>query len=109
MPDQTLSSASALTAVYTSKGNNEPFSTTQAFAPPADGIIESRTSYLRSVRIAVVGLQEQVNQELTARMEEDNSSSGNSSSGSLKTAKFAVDDVEEEENYGEEVQEEDDA
>jgi len=92
-----------LAATYTSTSGNEPFSATRALSAPLaageDGAVESRTKYLRDLRAAAAEVQDQVNKELTARMEEDNRRAG---------AGTGADDTKEEENYGEEVQEDED-
>lgn len=51
--------------------------------------------YLASLRAAVSSVQDEINRELTQRMEEDKAREGK------------LDEVKEEENYGEEVVEED--
>ncbi|OAQ99152.1 hypothetical protein LLEC1_02401 [Akanthomyces lecanii] len=61
-----------------------------------------KTSYLAALRTAVADAQATINKELTARMEEDNKARDASADAA------AVDDAKEEENYGEEVQEEED-
>jgi hypothetical protein len=65
---------------------------------------ESKNQYLRELRQSVKSLQTQVNRELTARMEEDQAR--DSSATKTKGAKKIIDDEKEEENYGEEVQDE---
>ncbi|MCJ1232671.1 hypothetical protein MMC14_000624 [Varicellaria rhodocarpa] len=60
---------------------------------------QEKTDYLSSLRSAVVNLQDEVNQFLTAKMQGDNMLALNESG--------KVDDKTEEENYGEEVVEED--
>ncbi|KAF9785657.1 hypothetical protein IL306_004997 [Fusarium sp. DS 682] len=87
-----------LTADYTSPAS-EPFkvshtlpaiSSTASTASTAD-----KSSYLKALRASVADTQATINQELTARMEQDK-------------ARDAVAEAKEEENYGEEVQEEED-
>ncbi|AEO71322.1 uncharacterized protein THITE_2092830 [Thermothielavioides terrestris NRRL 8126] len=93
----------SLSATYTST-TNAPFTISRPLQAPADSTtVESKTKYLSELRQSVVGLQEQVNRELTARMEEDKAREA--SAGGAAGAK-AVDDEKEEENYGEEAQEE---
>jgi hypothetical protein len=93
------SSKSTLSATYTSP-TNAPFSITKTLPVPAADNIESRTTYLADLRKAVAGIQDEINKELTARMEEDKARDA--------SAKVAdVDEAKEEENYGEEVVEED--
>ncbi|RKU43945.1 hypothetical protein DL546_002788 [Coniochaeta pulveracea] len=72
----------SLSATYTSP-TNAPFSVTKSLTVPA-----------------VAEVQNEVNRELTARMEEDKARDA--------SAKAGVDDAKEEENYGEEVVEEED-
>ncbi|QPG93732.1 hypothetical protein C2857_002119 [Epichloe festucae Fl1] len=94
-----------LTAAYTSP-DNEDFTVTKSLdtptPPSASG--QDKAAYLGAVRKAVTETQEQINQELTSRMEEDNKIRG---SGAGLSATLGVDEDKEEENYGEEVQEED--
>ncbi|KAK3387253.1 hypothetical protein B0H63DRAFT_469628, partial [Podospora didyma] len=94
----------SLTAVYTSgTSGNAPFTITTALPPVPTTTTDdnkSKTQYLLSVREAVIKLQEHVNKELTARMEEDNKKA--QAAGAKPIA-----DEKEEKNYGEEVVEED--
>lgn len=77
----------SLSAAYTSP-TSPPF--THSYDLPA----ADHAPYLLSLRSAVAKLQDDVNRELTARMEEDKAREGK------------ADEVREEENYGEEVVEE---
>jgi hypothetical protein len=52
-------------------------------------------------------MQEQINKELTKRMEEDKAKEANGVNGGSKAKAKGVDESKEEENYGEEVPEED--
>ncbi|KAI1164511.1 hypothetical protein F5B18DRAFT_650586 [Nemania serpens] len=79
--------------------------------------LEAKTSYLGALRAAAVALQDRINAELTARMEEDAREANGETAGKTTTGKTiqasaaaaaAVDEVAEEENYGEEAGEEDD-
>lgn len=93
-----------LAATYTTtpQTNNPPFTITTAIAAPTSPSqtpLEQKTAYLRSLRAAVLGAQEEINKELTQRMEEDNARAG----GGGASGK----DAREEENYGEEMIEED--
>lgn len=88
----------SLTATYQSP-TSEPFTISQSLPAPLSTTVADKTAYLSSLRAALATTQEQVNKELTDRMEEDKAREG----GSGK-----VDDAKEEENYGEEVVEEDD-
>ncbi|KAI1823921.1 hypothetical protein F4861DRAFT_508249 [Xylaria intraflava] len=68
--------------------------------PPNPPTPESKTAYLRALRAATTALQERINAELTARMEADNRSQAGTG---------GVNEAAEEENYGEEVQDGDEA
>lgn len=91
----------SLTGSYSSP-TNAPFTTTQELQAPPSGIVDptvpDKTKYLSDLRKAVATMQDQVNKELTQRMEEDKAKEAG------KNGKPAVDDAKEEENYGEEVQ-----
>lgn len=95
----------SLTGSYSSP-TNAPFTTTQVLQAPPSGTINptvpDKTKYLSDLRKAVATMQDQVNKELTQRMEEDKAKEAG------KNGKPAVDDAKEEENYGEEVQGEED-
>lgn len=84
-------SSTGLQASYSSP-SNAAFSVSRPL-PASDS---DKTEYLIALREAVVSAQEEINKELTQRMDEDK----NGKDG-------AVDDKKEEENYGEEVVEED--
>ncbi|KAJ6440803.1 small nucleolar ribonucleoprotein complex component (Utp5) [Purpureocillium lavendulum] len=103
-----------LTATYTSPAN-EGFAVSKSIAAPAtssDGAsaadnaaaVDEKSRYLEALRAAVAETQDRVNKELTARMEEDKARDAAAGAGN----KLAVDEDKEEENYGEEVQEEED-
>lgn len=99
-----MASQPPLSATYTS-ATNPPFTISRTLtAHPSSSTVESKTKYLAELRQSVISLQEEVNRELTARMEEDKlrDASANAAAGAN-----LVDDEKEEENYGEEVQEED--
>ncbi|KAI1123060.1 hypothetical protein F5Y10DRAFT_61046 [Nemania abortiva] len=116
-----------LTATYTSPRTHIPqtlsstplaLPTTLASTSTSEAL-ESKTSYLRDLRAATVALQDRINAELTARMEEDareaqsaeGPQSGSGMAGKVlqgSTAAAGVDEVAEEEHYGEEAGEEDD-
>ena len=70
--------------------------------------VDDRTNYLASLRKAVLSAQQQINVELTARMDEDKSREAGATSSPNKKLKPAVDETKEEENYGEEVVGDDD-
>lgn len=80
--------SSTLSASYSS--NTSPSFTFTHSLQPAD-----HAAYLASLRSAAAKIQEDINRELTKRMEEDKAREGK------------LDEVKEEENYGEEVVEED--
>ncbi|KAK3943558.1 hypothetical protein QBC46DRAFT_377392 [Diplogelasinospora grovesii] len=103
MATQELSFAAAY-----SSPTNEPFSATKSLPLPAPvpsasagDEAERKSKYLNSLRKAVLDVQEEVNKELTARMEEDKAREA-----SVNGKPVAVDEDKEEENYGEEVVEE---
>ena len=52
-------------------------------------------------------MQEQINKELTARMEEDKAKEAEGLNGASKATAKGADESKEEDNYGEEVPEED--
>ena len=87
------------TATYGSP-NNGSFVAAQELQAPATDAIEDKTKYLRDLRKATLAIQEQVNKELTQRMEEDKAKEAG------KATQTEVDEDKEEENYGEEVIEE---
>lgn len=89
-----------LSATYSCPGS-EPFTFSRSLPAPASTSVADRTKYLSSLREAVASAQDQINKELTERMEEDNARVAN---GGAK----GVDEVKEEENYGEEIQEDED-
>ncbi|TPX07152.1 uncharacterized protein E0L32_010953 [Thyridium curvatum] len=90
-----------LSATYASPAN-EPFAVTESLPAPATTGVGDKTKYLADLKERISSVQERVNQELTARMEQDKARDAATS------GKAAVDDAKEEENYGEEVQEEED-
>ncbi|KAI1371730.1 hypothetical protein F4677DRAFT_284719 [Hypoxylon crocopeplum] len=107
-------------ATYTNSSSNsnasaKPFtiSTPLSFPLSPDSTLDSdstarKTAYLESLREASSLLQERVNSELTARMEEEAhevaaSSSAVAVDGKGRKATSDVDEAAEEENYGEEV------
>ncbi|KAI0184041.1 hypothetical protein EV127DRAFT_251082 [Xylaria flabelliformis] len=73
--------------------------------------LTDKTTYLASLRAAIITTQETVNAALTARMEEDNNIARNAqqdkAAAGEKKGRKKVDEVAEEENYGEEVAEDD--
>lgn len=98
-------SNSSLTAKYTSPAN-EAFTVDKPLpAAPSSTDVAAKTEYLSALRAAVINTQEQINKELTSRMEEDKAREA--PTGAAAAKKASVDEEKEEENYGEEVQEED--
>lgn len=95
-----------LSATYASP-TNAPFIHTQKIPTPPSTGISDRTAYLGALRKATTAMQEQINKELTARMEEDRAVAAAGTNGSSKENEKAVDESKEENNYGEEVAEED--
>ncbi|KAI1348131.1 hypothetical protein F5Y01DRAFT_226819 [Xylaria sp. FL0043] len=108
-----MSTTVHLKATYTSPEvpNPQTISSTPLTLPTTQAV-EDKTAFLRALRAATTDLQDRINADLTARMEQD---AANASSGSVKTAQggagagaaAAVNEAAEEENYGEEVVEED--
>lgn len=92
-------------ATYTSP-DNEHFTITKNIPAPPSSSVQDKTQYLEALRRAVAETQDQVNKELTARMEEDKARE--TPAGGSAAAKLGADEDKEEENYGEEVQEEED-
>jgi hypothetical protein len=78
---------------------NEAFTHAQNIPAPASENVNEKTIYLSALRTATVEMQERLNKELTARMEEDKAREGGATRGK-------VDEAKEEDNYGEEVVEE---
>lgn len=95
----------SLSASYTSP-TNAPFTLTHALEAPTSGTINpsvpDKTKYLAELRQATATMQEQINKELTQRMEEDKAVEATKNG----KAAHGVDEAKEEENYGEEAQEE---
>ncbi|KAI1112951.1 hypothetical protein F5Y14DRAFT_452504 [Nemania sp. NC0429] len=120
-PPATEAATVHLQATYTSPRWRDPqLLYTAPLVIPADlsQSLEAKTSYLGALRAATVALQDRINTVLTARMEEDareamttDAASGETAGktgGSIQQASAAaVDEVAEEENYGEEAGEED--
>ena len=95
----------SLTASYNSP-SNAPFILAQDLQAPRSGTanptVADKTKYLNDLRKATAVMQEQVNKELTQRMEEDKVKE----SAKNGKAPKGVDEAKEEENYGEEAPEE---
>lgn len=102
--DSAPTKAFTLSAQYKSS-SSRPFAVTRTLPAPPSASISDRTSYLNALRKATTDLQDEINKELTARMEEDKARDAVAKTGATKQAE--VDEDKEEENYGEEVQEED--
>ncbi|KAF4971926.1 hypothetical protein FSARC_1369 [Fusarium sarcochroum] len=84
-----------LTADYVSPAS-EPFRVSHTLpAISSTASTADKSSYLKALRTSVADTQATINQELTARMEQDK-------------ARDAATEAKEEENYGEEVVEEED-
>ncbi|KLU91985.1 hypothetical protein MAPG_10932 [Magnaporthiopsis poae ATCC 64411] len=103
MPDS--KNTSVVSATYNSPAN-ESFTatsniTTTTPIPSAALSLEDKTKFLQDLRASVAAVQDQVNKELTQRMDEDKARE--------VAAGATVDEAKEEENYGEEVVDEDDA
>lgn len=107
------SNPTTLKATYTS-AQNPPFTLTQHLSlpettPPTQ---QQKSAYLHSLRKSASAIQEQINKELTQRMEEDKARESNGVDGSksvgAKKKSVVIDDEAEEENYGEEVVEDSD-
>jgi hypothetical protein len=95
-----------LSATYSSN-TNAPFTVSLPLTAARDGAtVESKTKYLSELRQSVISMQGQINRELTARMEEDKA---RDASAAAANGARIVDDEKEEENYGEEVVEDEDA
>ncbi|KAM3076155.1 hypothetical protein ACMFMF_005494 [Clarireedia jacksonii] len=83
------------------------FTHTHKIPTPATEKVSDRTAYLGALRKANIDMQERINKELTARMEEDKVREAGDANG-IKKNGGAVDETKEEDNYGEEVVEEED-
>lgn len=97
----------SFTATYASPTNAPFVITYELQAPPsgtANPTVPDKTKYLSGLRAATATMQEQINKELTQRMEEDKAREASKNGNMSKV----VDDAKEEENYGEEAQEEED-
>lgn len=94
-----------LTATYESSQQSQPFSLTTELPSPATTSVADKTQYLAALRHSITAMQSTINKELTTRMEEDKA---RDASTTVKAGSVTVDEVNEEENYGEEVQEDDD-
>jgi hypothetical protein len=99
-PQKTEQKFQTLSATYKSP-INEPFVHSHKIPAPLSSKTTDRTTYLAALRKATAELQESINTDLTARMEEDKAREATTNG-----AKKGVDEAKEEDNYGEEVVEE---
>ncbi|QUC20843.1 uncharacterized protein UV8b_05084 [Ustilaginoidea virens] len=101
MPAKTESKC--FTAAYKSP-DNAPFELTKSLATPSTGSVPDKTKYLEALGKAVIEARDEINRQLSSRMEEDKARGAVAGNADGKSA---VNEDEEEENYGEEAQEED--
>jgi hypothetical protein len=101
-PETSTQKFHLLSATYQSP-TNEPFTHAQKLPAPPTSKTADRTTYLGALRNATAEMQEQVNKDLTSRMEEDKAREA----GAKVNCTSGVDESKEEDNYGEEVPEED--
>ncbi|KAF7549180.1 hypothetical protein G7046_g8435 [Stylonectria norvegica] len=87
-----------LTASYASP-SSAPFTITHTIPTPPSTSVPNKTSYLSTLRAAVRSTQAEINKELTSRMDADKARDA--------ASKLGIDEVKEEDNYGEEIVEED--
>ena len=95
-----------LSATYTSP-TNQSFTYMQKLVTPPSDSSSDRIAYLGALRKATLVMQEQINKELTLRMEEDKAREGAGVHAAAKVKAKGVNETAEEDNYGEEVPEED--
>ncbi|KAH6605003.1 gon7 family [Trichoderma cornu-damae] len=96
---QPASQDTALTATYSSP-TSAPFTIAESIpAPPSPLDLAGKSKNLESLRASLAAVQDQINRELTMRMEQDKAREA------AVGARPSVDEEKEEENYGEEVQE----
>lgn len=97
-----------ISAKYSSPTSG-PFSVTETFTAPTPNNLDSKTKYLDSLREALSAVQDQVNKELTARVEEDKTRDAAQLEASKNgTVPDDDDEAKAEENYGEEIPDEED-
>ncbi|KAI9643061.1 hypothetical protein NHQ30_008796 [Ciborinia camelliae] len=114
IPDTTTTASAAepetsyqiLSATYSSP-NSEKFEHVHKLPMATSGKVSDKTAYLGALRKATVDMQERINKELTARMEEDKVREAGDANGS-KVNGGVIDEAKEEDNYGEEIVEEED-
>ncbi|KAK3490940.1 EKC/KEOPS complex, subunit Gon7 [Neurospora hispaniola] len=109
------SSATTFTATYTNSTNLSPSFTltkdvptttsTNTTSSSSEMTTSDRAKYLHELRQIAATFQDDINRELTQRMEEDNKRAGQNGGGDQSKGKEA--EAKEEENYGEEVVDED--
>ncbi|KAK1597577.1 Gon7 family protein [Colletotrichum navitas] len=108
MTDANGTAASApvfrFSATYKSP-TNEPFAFSESLPAPPTPSAGDKATYLNALRKSINAAQENINKELTARMEEDKAREATTNGA---TSKPAVDEALEEENYGEEAPPDDD-
>ncbi|OLN86196.1 hypothetical protein CCHL11_04195 [Colletotrichum chlorophyti] len=104
MAESNTTATFQLSATYNSP-TNEPFKYTETLSAPPSSSVSDKTAYLSALRKSINAAQENINKELTARMEEDKARDLSENGAASKTA---VDDALEEENYGEEAPPNDD-
>ncbi|RFU25727.1 hypothetical protein B7463_g10602, partial [Scytalidium lignicola] len=111
--DETSSSTTSqnlqiLSATYQSPTNAAFTHIKKLPTPPSDST-KDKTAYLSALRTATIELQEQINKELTSRMEEDKAreAAGQKAATGAAGKGAVIDEAREEDNYGEEVVEED--
>ncbi|OJD25775.1 hypothetical protein ACJ73_02845 [Blastomyces percursus] len=108
-PPNPSSSPSILRATYTSPDKTHTFAHTLSTSLPRSSDSSEtpvKTAYLSELRGAVSALQTEVNEFLTARMDEDNNNRQASGGGADKAK--SEKERREEENYGEEVLDDED-
>ncbi|KAI1206523.1 uncharacterized protein F4807DRAFT_223406 [Annulohypoxylon truncatum] len=109
-----MNKTTQITATYTnsnstsdpsssSPSSTTPFTLSTPLTLPDSDSSTHKTSYLNTLREAVSTLQERINSELTTRMEEEAREVAAASAAVKGASVSAVDEVAEEENYGEEV------
>lgn len=98
-PAESPASYQTISAIYQAP-SHASFTHTQKIPTPPTASPADKAKYLGALRKAAAEMQEQINTELTARMEEDRAREAGNGKGS-------VDEAKEEDNYGEEVVEED--
>ncbi|KAI1086544.1 hypothetical protein F5B19DRAFT_137645 [Rostrohypoxylon terebratum] len=101
------SSSSSSSSSPSNPASTTPFTLATSLALPDPDSSARKIMYLETLRKAVLKLQEQVNSELTARMEEEARETAVIPTASKRLG--IVDEAAEEENYGEEVVEDEES